>query len=202
MHAQTRRQREVLDLISRYIDSHGYRPSYQVIARILGLRSRAGIARIVQDLESQGLIERVREDGHFSLAIKRNIGDSVTIDWLNVPEDSEANDNLDRPLSLPPLMLGSFDAAGMRAFRVPDNALAADHICEDDIAIIELREFTRDGQTVVAVLNDKQTVLRKYYRVGAEVELRTADGEGETLIVAANRVKIIGIYRGLIRAAS
>lgn len=193
----------MLDLISRYIDSHGYRPSYQVIARILGLRSRAGIARIVQDLEAQGLIERVREDGHFSLAIKSNVGDSVTIDWLDVPEDGETADDLHRrPLTLPPLILGGFEATALRAFQVRDDAMAADHICEDDIAIIELREFTRDGQTVVAVVNDKQTVMRKYYRVGAEVELRTADGEGETLVIAANRVLIVGIYRGLIRAAS
>jgi SOS-response transcriptional repressor LexA len=72
MFPQTRRQREVLDFIVRYIDSHGYRPSYQVIARHLGLASRAGIARIVSDLEAQGFLKRQRTSGHFAITITHN----------------------------------------------------------------------------------------------------------------------------------
>ena len=201
MHTQTRRQREVLDLIARYIDTHGYRPSYQTIARLLGLRSRAGIARIVQDLESQGLLARHREDGHFSIEMK-NHDASILIQWLDVPEDTVTRDDRDfPPLTLPAVLLGGYDPDTVRVFQVRDDAMAADHICEGDIAITELREFARDGQAVVAVIDKQRTVLRKYYRAGAEIELRTADDAGEVISVAANHVEIVGIYRGLIRPA-
>ena len=200
MHAQTRRQREVLDLIARYIDSHGYRPSYQTIARLLGLRSRAGIARIVQDLETQGLLTRNHEDGHFSIKMNRSDG-SVPIQWLDLPETGDGGDAPElQPISLPAIALGDYDPAAIRVFQVRDGGMASDHICEGDIAIIELREFTRDGQTVVAVIDKKQTVLRKYYRVGAEIELR-ADDDSDVIIVAANHVEIVGVFRGLIRPA-
>ncbi len=196
MPAQTKRQREVLDIITRYFETNGYRPSYQQIAKHLGLRSRAGIARIVQDLESQGLLERRRENGHFAIEMKEG-GTGVTIAWLDVPQEGDRDP---RPLTLPSFMVGEYDPAGMRAFRASDSALVPE-IDIDDIVLVELRDYCRDGQSVVAVLNENQTVLRKYYRAGAEIELRAADDSTETIIVPANRIRIIGIYRGLIRPA-
>jgi repressor LexA len=200
MHAQTRRQREVLDFITRYIDSHGYRPSYQLIARHMGVSSRAGIARIVHDLESQGLLTRRRENGHFYIDVGKGSGQSnaaggVHIEWLDVPNDSGRLDP--SPLVISEFMLGGFDPAVIRAFRVPDNHMDSSNICEDDIALIELRQFARDGQRVVALIDEERTVLRKYYREGADIELR-ADS-GEVLRLAADRVEIKGIYRGLLR---
>ena len=199
MHTQTRRQREVLDFIIRYTESHGYRPSYQLIARQLGLNSRSGIARIVHDLETQGLLTRRHEDGHFHIDIGVG-GAIVDIQWLDVPDDGRAKEDCEmRPLSVPEFMLGGYEASSVRAFRVTDEAMAADHICRDDIALIELREFARDGQSVVAVLNKKQTVLRKYYRAGAEIELCTADENGEVIRIAADQIELLGIFRGLLR---
>ena len=60
MPTRTRRQREVLDFIIRYIDGHGYEPSYQLIARELGVSSKAGIAKHIKALEEQGLLRRRR----------------------------------------------------------------------------------------------------------------------------------------------
>ena len=208
MHAQTRRQGEVLDFIVRYIESHGYRPSYQVIARHLGVRPRAGIARIVSDLETQGLLTRRRENGHFYIDLGRRNGAGDTaigaqIDWLEVPDDTENEDDRhDTPFSLPSFILGTYEPESIRAFRVTDDAMAGENILEGDIALIEAREFARDGQRIVAVLNKKETVLRKYNRAGADIELRPADDNREIIRIPANRVEIKGIYRGLLRPVS
>lgn len=205
MHAQTRRQREVLDFIVRYIESHGYRPSYQVIARHMGVRSRAGIARIVKDLESQGLLTRRRENGHFYIDLGKRTGPADTaegtmVEWLDVSADGEHREAWQNtPFALPAFMLGDYEPASIRAFRVTDDAMANENIFEDDIALIEAREFARDGQRVVAVLNKKNAVLRKYYRAGADIELRTADDNGEVIRIAANRIEIKGVFRGILR---
>ena len=199
MPTQTRRQREVLDLITRYIDKHGYRPSYQAIALRLGLRSRAGIARIVHDLEAQGLLKRRREDGHFYIDVSADES-SVLIEWLQVPDDGLARDGWqNQPLALPAFMIGEYDPESIRAFRVTDDAMAAEGIYAEDIALIELREFARDRQIIGAVVNEKDTVVRRYHRAGADIELSTGTADGEVISVAANHVEIIGIYRGLIR---
>ncbi len=207
MHAQTRRQREVLDLIVRHIDSHGYRPSYAVIARQLGLSSRAGIGRIVRDLETQGLLTRRRENGHFYLETSSNgvealPPDMVRIEWIEIPDDGYREPWQDTPLVLPEFMIGFQTPERLRAFRVPDDEMSGDGICEDDVVLLELRHFVRDGDRIVAVLDQERAVLRKYYRSGAQIELRPSrtDAEPEDIIrMQADRVEIHGIYRGLIR---
>jgi len=202
MHTQTRRQQEVLNFIIRHIESHGYRPSYQVIARHIGVRARSGIARIVQDLESQGLLTRRREDGHFYVDIGGRGGSTggVMIDWLEAPAEYREPFE-DFAVSLPAFLIGPQSPERIRLFRVPDASMASENINEDDIVLIELRQFVRDGNIVVAVVDDNQTLLRKYYRHGAHIELRSASvaSEPESISVLADHVEIKGIYRGLLR---
>lgn len=210
MHAQTRRQREVLDLIIRHSESNGYRPSYAAIARQLGLSSRAGIARIVRDLEAQGLLTRRREGGHFYLETGPAVDASappggVVVEWLDAPGNDDYRESWqERPLMIPEFMLGFQTPERIRAFLITDNAMAAEDICEDDVALVELRQFVRDGDRVVAVLNREQTVLRKYYRAGAQIELRPAGSNeagcpDETIRLPADKVEVKALYRGLLR---
>ncbi len=203
MLAPTRRQREILDFITNYIESHGARPSYQLIARHMGVRSRAGIARIVTDLEAQGHLERRRVNGHFTIALAQ---DQITpasgevIQWLETPLDDKNSEDR-KPFALPEFMLGGRETREMRAFRVTDDALTEDGISAFDIALIELRSHARDGDIIAATLKNERAVLRKYYRAGAQIELCASDEGGEIIRLAADRVEILGIFRGLLRPA-
>jgi repressor LexA len=193
MSAPTRRQKEVLEFMTRYIDSHGYRPSYQLIARHMGLRSRAGIGRIVRDLEHRGLLQRRRESGHFYIDVHRTANggaskDTVEISWL-FPTHQD-------PMQLPKLLLSGFDPAIIRLCRV--NAYPSEHILEDDIAMIEVRDFARDGQLTIVQHHRSEPMLRRIFRRGPSMELH-ADDETEPTVVTADRVKILGVYRGLLR---
>lgn len=205
MHTQTQRQRQVLDFIVRYIDSHGYRPSYQVIAREMGVRSRAGIARIVNVLESQGLLTRRRENGHFYIDLgnsKQNSTGNSSIQWLDVPELHSSWEQWQHdPVSVPNFMLGVQRPERMRAYRIMDDGLIGENICEGDIGLVELRQFARDGERVVAVLENKISVLRRYYRTGAEIELRAFNDtpDLDPIRLIADRVTVMGVLRALLR---
>lgn len=53
----TERSQLVLDFIKAYMRIHGIPPSYEVIAKGLGLKSKSNIHRIVHNLKDEGLIE-------------------------------------------------------------------------------------------------------------------------------------------------
>jgi len=53
----TQRRQLVLDFIRAYIRLHGVSPSYEVIARSLGMSSKSNIHRIVHRLKEDGHIE-------------------------------------------------------------------------------------------------------------------------------------------------
>lgn len=206
MHARTRRQREVLEFITGFIDSHGYRPSYSMIARNFGLSSRGGVERIVSELESQGLLTRDRVDGHFSIEVTRSRSNNaasggVHIEWLDAPYGHNREPWEMQPVILPEFILGYQTAERIRAFRVVDDALENSGIKEDDIALIELRKFVRDGTIVAAVVDGNATYLRKYYRAGSDIELRSSSDKDDENIIRrpADHIEILGVYRTHIR---
>jgi repressor LexA len=206
MHTRTRRQKDVLEYISRYITKHGYEPSYQVIARDLGLNSKAGIAKHIRSLEEQGLVRRKRVNGSFSLELCKN-GNGASavceVDWVDaVCEDGRREDFETRPMVVPAFMLRPYEPDRMLAFRVCDGAMSDRGIHENDIALIERRSFVRDGECIVATIKSKFAVLRQFYRAGSSVELQATDGNYETIKASADKIEVNGIFRCLLRPAA
>jgi len=200
---RTRRQKDVLDYITRYVRTNGHEPSYQQIARHLGVASKAGIARHIQSLENQGLISRRRENGSFSLQILSADAISETvcrIEWLQVPEHENPIEDWERTaLSVPIFLIGSREPEDMCVYRVPDDAMIEKQICEGDVVLIEKRSYARAGDLIVAITENKNVVLRQFFRDGSNTELRSANPDHEPIIFPADKVVIQGNVRGLLR---
>ncbi|HTK38266.1 MAG TPA: S24 family peptidase [Pyrinomonadaceae bacterium] len=206
MQTRTRRQKEVLDFISRYIDSHGYEPSYQVIARHIGVSSKAGIAKHIKALEAQGCLIRRIEGRGFSIAStnEANGSDSVIkVRWLDVPDGSDLPEDWPRSaFTVPRFLLGFNFEGNVFAYRVPDDSMAGRNFCEDDIALIEERSFVRDGDVIIAIIKKKNAVMRIYYRDGSKVELRTAAEPPQVLKFPSEVIEIRGVFRAMLRPVS
>jgi repressor LexA len=207
MQPRTRRQKEVFDYIRQYMERNGCKPSYQMIARHLGVTSKAGIARHIESLEKQGLISRRRENGSFGLDLP--LEDSTAefvceIQWLDVPqiETSTNEDWRKEPLFVPRFILGLQEPERLRAFLVPNDAMSGKHICEGDVALIDTRPYARDGDVVVAIVGNKRVVMKQFFRYGSNFELRPANEFYETIKLPAHKIKIVGVHRGLFRPIS
>lgn len=203
MQPRTRRQKEVLDFIKRYIEKHGYEPSYQQIARHLGVSSKAGIARHIESLENQGFLNRRREHGAFNLELRSNgsISEAVCgIDWLDVPRTNLLLEDWEHEtLFLPKCLLGFYTAEQVRAYRVQNDAMLDENICEGDVALVEQRAFARDGDIVVALTENKRAVMKHFFRAGAKIELRPANSSFASILLPADKVSVLGVFRGLLR---
>lgn len=203
MQPRTRRQKDVLDYITRFIENHGFEPSYQQIAMSLGVASKGGIAKHIGQLEKQNLITRRRENGIFKLELRleSSIADFVCeIEWLDVPKNKTlAEDWENEPLFVPKFLLNNQTPKSLRAFRVPNDAMLEEHICEGDIALIQEKSFARDGEIVVALTQNKRAVLKKFFRNGASVELRPANPHYDSIVLSADKVSVQGILRGILR---
>lgn len=202
MQPRTKRQKQVFDYIKQYIENHGYEPSYQLIARHLKVASKAGVAKHIEALEAQGLLERRRENGSFALdlqPINPILAAVCQIEWLEIPKsEAFAEDWENHPLFVPKFVIGYQTPERLRAFRVPNDAMFNEHIHEGDVALIEKRSYARDGD-IVAALTDKKVVLKQFYRHGAFTELRPANDGYRVIRLPADKIEILGTFRGLIR---
>jgi repressor LexA len=203
MQPRTKRQREVLDYITNFIEDKGYEPSYQQIARYFKIASKSAIAKHIAALETQGLLSRQRENGSFGLQIrpKETFTESVyEIEWLKMPfKDDFFNDFENETLFVPQFMIGNLLPDRVCAFLVRDDAMINDHIYEGDIALVEQRPYARDGDIIVAFVEKKRVILNKYYRDGANIELRPNNDDFQSFFVSAEKISIQGVVRGLLR---
>lgn len=206
MQPRTRRQKEVFDYIKQYVERYGNEPSYQMIARQLGVRSKAGIARHVKCLEAQGLLTRRRENGTFWLDLREEdlIREAVCeIEWLEYPRtETFVEDYEKEPLHIPRCLLGYREPERLRAFRVPNDSMLEKHILEGDVSLVEKRAHARDGDIVVALIANKRAALKQFFRAGATVELRPANPIYETIKLPAHKIEVLGVHRGLFRPLS
>ena len=200
MQTRTRRQREVLDFITHYIERHGHAPSYQTVARHLGVASKTAIGKHIRALEDQGLLHRARSGRSFRLLLgraKKADAPENAIEWLKEPVGGDGTEA--SPFSIPDFILGEREADDILAFRVPDDGMAEKSIREGDIVLAERRSYGRDGDCLVVTINGGETILRRFYRAGADIELRASSDDFPVLRLSADQIEIHGVYRGLLR---
>ena len=203
MQPRTKRQKDVLDYITRFIERHGYEPSYQQIARSLSIASKSGIAKHIEALEKQGLLTRRREKGSFNLELPTQslLAEFVCqIEWLNLPKsDLYTGGAENQPLFVPRFLIGHQTPENLRAFTVSNDSMIDEHICQGDIALIQEKSYARDGDVVVALTQGNRAVLKKFFRQGANIELRPANPNYVSIVLPADKISVQGILRGILR---
>ncbi len=206
MQPRTRRQREVLDYITSFIEEKGYEPSYQQIARHFRIASKSAIAKHISALETQGLLSRQRENGSFGLQLKNkeNLSDSIyQIPWLQLDLKEDSNNEFEtETLYVSQFLLGNLLPDRIFAFLVRTDAMLEEQIREGDIVLVEKRPYARDGDIVVVVNENKYVLMKKYYRDGANIELRPANKNFQSIFISAEKISIQGVVRGLLRPSA
>ncbi len=201
--ALTRRQREIFDYISSFVEEEGYSPSLEEIAAHFGLSSVATVHRHVQHLVEKGMLrkawnrsrslepvpqEGADDAGITSLPLVGTVAAGLPIEAI---EDNET-------VSVPSEMAGRPGESFV--LRVRGDSMIEDQICNGDLVVVEKREQARNGQTVVALVDGSDATLKRFYRDGGKVKLVPANQTMEPIEVEAERVQIRGIVRGLMRS--
>jgi repressor LexA len=82
--------------------------------------------------------------------------------------------------------------------RVRGKSMIEDHIDDGDLVVVEKRETARDGDIVVAILDDEEATLKRFYREpNGMIRLQPANSSMEPIFTS--RVQLRGIVRGVIR---
>lgn len=82
--------------------------------------------------------------------------------------------------------------------RVRGKSMIDDHIDDGDLVVVEKRETARDGDIVVAILDDEEATLKRFYREpNGMIRLQPANSSMEPIYTS--RVQLRGVVRGVIR---
>jgi repressor LexA len=195
------RQISILKLIAESRRTRGVAPSVREIARDLGGRDVKTVAEHLDRLEEMGAIERehgkkrtlrVVDPEHSGRA-----GQVQIVGTIAAGRPIEAIED-PQPLEVAP-MLHLDGSRTMYALRVRGDSMIEDGILDGDVVIVEKRETAENGQIVVAILENEEATLKRFYREKGRVRLQPANSSMKPIYV--RQVQIRGVVRGVLRVA-
>jgi repressor LexA len=205
--ALTRRQREVYDFISRFVDSNGYSPSFEEIAEGVSLSSLATVHKHIGNLEEKGLLKRdynrarsidlVKPKGLLKKAFAAAAAANTTLPFLGRIVAGQPLEAINNPETI---SLGDFTGAkDVFVLEVSGESMQDEHIIDGDYVLVERTNTARDGEIVVALVNNSDATLKRIYREGAITRLQPSNKTMEPIRVPAESVQIQGRVIGVLR---
>ncbi|HEY5672221.1 MAG TPA: transcriptional repressor LexA [Malonomonas sp.] len=200
MASLTKRQQQVYDFISDYLQRCGYAPSLQEIAAHLNVRGNLGVIRHLQALEKKGCIRRtvgssrgIVLPGRSSTAVALPLVGSVQAGAL-----SEALEDVEGSLAVDPSLVRG---EGCFALRVRGDSMIEAQIAPGDLAIVRPQASAENGDIVVAMF-DGEATLKRFFREAGQIRLQPENARMQPIIITAEagEVAIIGKVTGIVRA--
>lgn len=194
----TKRQSITLDFIQEFLAGHNYAPSYRDIMRGTHINSPATAYSHVQALKDKGYLKLMGgQMRSVELTEKSNIFtkgvELPLIGSIAAGEPIEAIQDRDT-ISVPIELLPNLNCY---VLQVKGDSMIDDGILDGDYVIVERNFYPENGDTVVALVDNDNATLKRYYREKTRIRLQPANKKMRPLY-ARNPV-IQGIVRGVLR---
>jgi repressor LexA len=216
----TRKQHELICFIQDRLDESGISPSFEEMKEALDLKSKSGVHRLITALEERGYIRRLANRARALEVLRvpeRETGKVVSIRPQSAPRTlpQAANDVLEIPLhgriaaglpieamegqsslSVPAALLGPGEHY---ALEVSGDSMIEAGILSGDYALIRKTDVARDGEIVVALIDDNEATLKYFRKDGPQVRLDPANAAHSPQLYKADQVRVQGRLAGLLR---
>jgi repressor LexA len=217
----TAKQHELICFIHDRLAETGVSPSFEEMKEALDLKSKSGVHRLISALEERQFLRRLPNRAR-ALEVLRMPeradakGASRPAPAASPkPAPQPANDTIEIPLhgriaagapiealeghtslSVPAALLGGGEHY---ALEVSGDSMVEAGILDGDYALIRRTETARDGEIVVALIEDHEATLKYFRREGAMVRLDPANRAYDPQRYAPNQVRVQGRLAGLLR---
>jgi len=209
--ALTRRQKQVYDFLARFVEEHGYSPSFEEIGDGLGLSSLATVHKHVSNLEEKGLLKRdynrsrsidlLKPRGRMKQALA-GAAAAVAANGLTLPLMGRiaAGRPLEAMENPETISLADFTRSkDVYVLEVTGESMQDEHIVNGDYVLVEKTNTARDGEIVVALVNGSDATLKRMFREGDKIRLQPSNVAMAPIVVPAVSVQIQGRVIGVLR---
>ncbi|MBP9771899.1 MAG: transcriptional repressor LexA [Candidatus Pacebacteria bacterium] len=193
----TKRQKEVLDFVKRSSKKKGYSPSLEEIQKAFNFASVSTAHFHVSKLRDLGYLTK-EENKSRSIDVVENepmirIPLLGTIAAGSPIEAITLKEMVAIPRSRAP------QSAEIYALRVSGNSMIDENIKDGDIILVKQQQTAENGDRVVALLDNQEATLKKFYREKGHIRLQPANKRYEPIIIRGDRdIKIQGIVLDVI----
>jgi repressor LexA len=211
----TRKQYELLLYIDRQLNENGISPSFEEMKEALDLKSKSGVHRLISALVERGFIRRLPNRARALEVLKMPEAKQAAEKGPVVPPRAANDDVIAIPLHgriaagtpiealqgtgtlpVPAALLGPGEHY---ALEVAGDSMVELGILDGDYALIRKTDTARDGEIVVALVNDEEATLKTLRREGQMIRLDPANRLYDPQRYRPEQIQIQGRLAGLLR---
>ena len=198
----TEKQLKIMEFIQKFRAERGISPTLEEIAKHFGV-TKITIYEHINQLERKGAIKREKfrarsieilspveeRTSRYSLPLVGHLTEGAPLETGDGSENLNLND-------IVPLESRCY------ALRVRGDALAQDHITDGDYVIVERREDADNGEIVLAILENGEATLKKFYREKNRIRLQSSNGSLKSIYPKTAEIRgvVIGVLRKFVKA--
>jgi repressor LexA len=203
--AITKRQRQIYDFISEFVQKNGYSPSFDEIREGMDLNSLATVHKHITNLEKKGLLTRdynrsrsidlLPPKGRLKQAMSVNT--TMVLPLMGKIAAGQPIEAMENPETI---SLADFvRSKEVFVLEVRGESMQDEHILNGDYVLVEKAKTAHNGDIVVALVEGTDATLKRFYRDGDNIRLQPSNAAMKPIIVPAASVQLQGRVIGVLR---
>nr|WP_330390355.1 transcriptional repressor LexA [Paramaledivibacter caminithermalis] len=198
----TKQQSRILEFIRSEVNSKGYPPSVREICQAVGLKSTSTVHGHLRRLEKKGYIRRdstkpraieVLDSSNDIIQDKKEIVHVPIIGKVTAGEPILAVENIEDTF---PISVDFIESGTYFILKIQGESMIDAGILDKDFVLVKQQPIAKNGDIVVALLDDSATVKR-FFKESNHIRLQPENKFMDPIIV--DDVKILGVVRGVFR---
>ncbi len=195
----TRKQQEIYDCLLERHTSHAKSLTLDELCSVFGTKSRGSMHKHIQALVDSGLIEaahRKQRGIRLTNQALKNKNELPLFGYIAAGQPIEAIETAET-ITVPEQLTGR---GSCYVLQVQGDSMIEDGILDGDWVVIEQRSVARNGEIVVALIEEHEATLKHIEQRPGEVILHPANSTMESLHFKPEQINIQGVLIGQMRS--
>ena len=207
------REKDILKFIEKQVKEVGYAPSVREIGKAVGLSSTATVHAYLAKLEEKGFIKKETQKGRTLRLLKgsnnkkpvqkeekpfysgRELVDVPVIGKITAGAPILAVENITDSFLIPVDFVGNSESFMLT---VSGESMIEAGIFDGDFILVKKQNVARNGEIVVAMIEDEATV-KTFFKENGHIRLQPENSTMDPIIVPDCQIlgKVVGVFRKL-----
>ena len=207
------REKDILKFIEKQVKEIGYAPSVREIGKAVGLSSTATVHAYLAKLEEKGFIKKETQKGRTLRLLKgsdnkkpsqkedkpfysdRELVDVPVIGKITAGAPILAVENITDSFLIPVDFVGNSESFMLT---VSGESMIEAGIFDGDYILVKKQNVARNGEIVVALIDDEATV-KTFFKENGHIRLQPENSTMDPIIVPDCQIlgKVVGVFRKL-----
>lgn len=200
-----RKERELLEFLAQFQKQYGYSPTLLEMAKATGHRSVSTIHAIIRSLVDKGYVQKVDGNARVLKILDQRMSDTMLgntpsielplMGFIAAGRPLEPHTDPNATFQISASMITGSNTAYV--LQVKGESMIEDGILDGDYVVVEKVQEARNGEIVVALVDDNLATLKRFYKEDGRVVLKPANAKMEPIYPSSLRIqgRVVGLVR-------